>query len=769
MTAINNTFSGNFAGDYGGGAIRSTGTTTAINNTFSGNSATDNGGAISSYGTLTATNNIFTGNSTSNGVGGGIYNGETANADSNVFYNNLASSSEDDCNGCTTNTKAVSGDPKLTALGNYGGPTQTMMPQPGSTAICAGAISSDLATDQRGYARTTTYNDTACVDAGAVETNYSLNFVDQPTNGIRYLALSPAPSVQLNESGSAFAYSGLSISVADSAANLTSADSTLSSTTDSTGLATFSNLMFTAAESNDTLIASALPSSQAIASTSHSFTITTLTFSPAAGTLSSGTFGTDYSQSIVVSGGSGSYSYAVIGGSLPAGLSLNSTTGLLSGRLTAGGVTSTFTIKVVDLAATASTANATYSLTVNVVTPIVTWATPSAISYGTALSATQLNATASTDGSFVYIPSTGAILGVGINTLQVTFTPTDTIDYTTVTKTVSLTVNAAAGTTTPTITWATPSAITYGTALSATQLNATANVAGSFVYIPAAGAILGVGTNTLSVTFTPSDTTNYSSVTQTVTLTVTSATTTTAAPTISSLSPANASAGGSAFTLTVTGKNFTSGETVYWGSTALATTYVSETQLTAAVTASQIASSGIVAISVLGSDGTFSSTLLFEIDSTASTAPTFTTTTVTVTAGSTATYAVTLSSTATIASVTCLNLPAGASCSYSATKAVTITTSTATPAGSYPVTIVFTETTTNTTTAGILLPILLLPLLLMRRKLAARGAWFTACLAMLLLAGSILATGCGGASKSTTTNTATTQTTSSGVVTLVVK
>ena len=40
---------------------------------------------------------------------------------------------------------------------------------------------------------------------------------------------------------------------------------------------------------------------------------------------------------------------------------------------------------------------------------------------------------------------------------------------------------------TPTITWATPAAITYGTALSATQLNADAGVAGTFVYTPASG------------------------------------------------------------------------------------------------------------------------------------------------------------------------------------------------------------------------------------------------------------------------------------------
>ena len=43
-----------------------------------------------------------------------------------------------------------------------------------------------------------------------------------------------------------------------------------------------------------------------------------------------------------------------------------------------------------------------------------------------------------------------------------------------------------------------------------TQLDATAGgVAGSFAYTPAAGTVLGVGSQTLSVTFTPSDTTDY--------------------------------------------------------------------------------------------------------------------------------------------------------------------------------------------------------------------------------------------------------------------
>ena len=62
-----------------------------------------------------------------------------------------------------------------------------------------------------------------------------------------------------------------------------------------------------------------------------------------------------------------------------------------------------------------------------------------------------------------------------------TFTPTDAANYTTATKTVAITVTKA----TPVITWATPADIVYGTALGATQLNATATVPGTFVYTPA--------------------------------------------------------------------------------------------------------------------------------------------------------------------------------------------------------------------------------------------------------------------------------------------
>ena len=115
-----------------------------------------------------------------------------------------------------------------------------------------------------------------------------------------------------------------------------------------------------------------------------------------------------------------------------------------------------------------------------------------------------------------YTPAAGTVLKAGAQTLSVTFTPTDTTDYTTATATVTLTVKQS----TPIISWTAPAAIAYGTALSATQLDATSSVAGTFAYTPAAGTVLKAGSQTLSVTFTPTDSTDYSTATATVTLTV---------------------------------------------------------------------------------------------------------------------------------------------------------------------------------------------------------------------------------------------------------
>src|SRR5260370_1648554 len=159
-------------------------------------------------------------------------------------------------------------------------------------------------------------------------------------------------------------------------------------------------------------------------------------------------------------------------------------------------------------------------MTVTQTAPVITWANPASITYGTALSTTQLNATASVPGTLVYTPAAGSIPAAGTDTLSVTFTPSDTTNYTTANKTVTLTVTQA----TPVITWSNPASITYGTALSITQLNATASVPGTLVYTPAAGSVPAAGSDTLSVTFTPTDTASYTTATKTVQINVTQAT-----------------------------------------------------------------------------------------------------------------------------------------------------------------------------------------------------------------------------------------------------
>ena len=74
------------------------------------------------------------------------------------------------------------------------------------------------------------------------------------------------------------------------------------------------------------------------------------------------------------------------------------------------------------------------------------------------------------------------------------------------------------------ISWSAPAPITYGTALSATQLDATGNVAGTFTYTPPAGTVLSAGQQTITATFTPTDHADYAPATATATLTVNQAT-----------------------------------------------------------------------------------------------------------------------------------------------------------------------------------------------------------------------------------------------------
>ncbi len=191
----------------------------------------------------------------------------------------------------------------------------------------------------------------------------------------------------------------------------------------------------------------------------------------------------------------------------------------------------------------AGTGSLSTSWLVNGTTPTISWANPADIVYGTALSATQLDATANVMGTFTYTPAAGTILGAGNNqTLSVLFTPADTTDYTSAFATATINVSQA----TPTVVSVSPVNIIYGTALANVQLSgsatwtvngSTVTVPGTIAYTSAAGTVLNASASGQSeaVTFTPTDdTTDYTTASSTATVSVAQAT-----PTVLSVSPVN--------------------------------------------------------------------------------------------------------------------------------------------------------------------------------------------------------------------------------------
>src|SRR5262249_45640648 len=88
-----------------------------------------------------------------------------------------------------------------------------------------------------------------------------------------------------------------------------------------------------------------------------------------------------------------------------------------------------------------TSSDSTHTLTVGKATPVITWSNPADTTSAGALSPSQLNATASVPGTFVYTPALGAVLPVGNGqTLSVQFMPTDTTDYNNASKSVQINV-----------------------------------------------------------------------------------------------------------------------------------------------------------------------------------------------------------------------------------------------------------------------------------------------------------------------------------------
>jgi hypothetical protein len=157
--------------------------------------------------------------------------------------------------------------------------------------------------------------------------------------------------------------------------------------------------------------------------------------------LPDGAFGVPYSAGVTVFGGKPPYSFS--GAGLPGGLSVDAATGSIGGTPQQAG-TFTPTVVVSDASEPIATVARSFSLSVAKATPVVTWANPAPIGYGTALGAAQLNATANVPGTFTYTPPAGTVLGAGSHTLSVAFTPTDGANYSPASASVTLTITKAA-------------------------------------------------------------------------------------------------------------------------------------------------------------------------------------------------------------------------------------------------------------------------------------------------------------------------------------
>ena len=145
---------------------------------------------------------------------------------------------------------------------------------------------------------------------------------------------------------------------------------------------------------------------------------TSITISPSAlaiasGSLVSGQKGSVYSAVLQANGGTPSYTWSIKSGSLPAGLNLNASTGVISGTATAAG-TSNFTVQVVDTGSPAQTQTAAASITINPSALAITSASLSGGQKGTSYSG-SLQANGGTPGYTWSVQAGSLPAGLSLN------------------------------------------------------------------------------------------------------------------------------------------------------------------------------------------------------------------------------------------------------------------------------------------------------------------------------------------------------------------
>ncbi len=150
--------------------------------------------------------------------------------------------------------------------------------------------------------------------------------------------------------------------------------------------------------------------------------------------------------------------------------------------------------------------------------PILTWPRPDAIIVGTPLTSAQLNAQSDVPGSFTYTPAAGDVLAAGLRTLSADFVPANTATHDNGRVMTTLLVKSNS---TPVVQLAPPLKIGANAPLSVAMFRPVTDVRGNFVLSPPAGTFLGLGSQAVTLTFTPENPV-FESVTTSVVITVVS-------------------------------------------------------------------------------------------------------------------------------------------------------------------------------------------------------------------------------------------------------
>ncbi|SHI91508.1 hypothetical protein SAMN02745146_1901 [Hymenobacter daecheongensis DSM 21074] len=247
--------------------------------------------------------------------------------------------------------------------------------------------------------------------------------------------------------------------------------------------------------------------------------------------------------------------------------------------------------------------------------PTIASFTPASGPVGTSVTITGTNFTGVTAVSFNGIAATFTIVNATTITATVpTGATTGTIAVTnpdgTATSATSFTVTASA----PTIASFTPASGPVGTSVTITGTNFTGATAVAFNGT-AATTFNVVNATTITATVPAGATTGTIAVTTPggSATSATSFTVTIPVPTITALAPAIRVAGSAGFMLTVTGTGFQTGATVTLNGTALTTTFVSATTLTAAVPTSALTTPGTYNVTVANAGGTSSVAATFTV------------------------------------------------------------------------------------------------------------------------------------------------------------